>query len=157
MRRCEWIVVVVLSALAPWGCAGNADAEKGIRAANARFIEAFNRGDAASVAAFYADGAKILPPDSPMISGGQAIEDFWKGLLGAGPGNVKLEKLETVEVTASGELAAEVGNFSFKIQPANGDPTTLAGKYMVVWKRQPDGAWKLVYDIFNSSAPPPVK
>ena len=37
--------------------------------ANRRFMEAFERGDAASVAALYAEDAVVLPPDAPMISG----------------------------------------------------------------------------------------
>lgn len=154
MRSRGWIAIHVVSALSVWACSGAADAEKGIREANARFMEAINKGAATAAADLYADGAKILPPDSPMISGRQAIEDFLNGLLGAGARDLKLE---TAEVTASGELAAEVGNFSFKVQPAGGEAAVVTGKYVVVWKRQPDGAWKLMYDIFNSSAPPPAK
>jgi ketosteroid isomerase-like protein len=30
------------------------------------------------------------------------------------------------------------------------------GKYLNVWKRQPDRGWKLVVDIGNEAAPPPV-
>ncbi len=33
--------------------------------ANRRFMEAFERGDAASVAALYAEDAVVLPPDAP--------------------------------------------------------------------------------------------
>jgi ketosteroid isomerase-like protein len=40
-----------------------------VDAANRRFMEAFERGDAASVAALYTEDAVVLPPDGPMISG----------------------------------------------------------------------------------------
>jgi hypothetical protein len=29
-----------------------------------------------------------------------------------------------------------------------------AGKYIVIWKRQPTGGWKIHRDIFNSDVPP---
>jgi ketosteroid isomerase-like protein len=31
---------------------------------------------------------------------------------------------------------------------------TDRGKYMVVWRRGPDGTWKLYRDMFNTSMPP---
>ena len=36
-----------------------------------------------------------------------------------------------------------------------GNPVTDRGKYVVVWKKQPDGSWKAISDIFNSDLPAP--
>ena len=47
--------------------------------ANRRFMEAMERGDAASVAALYAEDAVVLPPDGPMVSGRSAIKDAGGG------------------------------------------------------------------------------
>jgi ketosteroid isomerase-like protein len=54
-----------------------------------------------------------------------------------------------IEVAKSSDLAYDVGTFELKLNDANGSPTTTMGKYVVVWKKQPDGHWKDA-DIFNT-------
>jgi len=44
--------------------------------ANRNFGEAIARKDYAGMAAFYAEDAKVLPPDAPIVSGRKAIEEF---------------------------------------------------------------------------------
>ena len=39
---------------------------------------AFNKGDAAAVAALYTEDAYVLPPGSAMVKGRPAIEAFWR-------------------------------------------------------------------------------
>jgi ketosteroid isomerase-like protein len=35
----------------------------------------------------------------------------------------------------------------------SGKPINDRGKYLAVWKKQPDGTWKCVMDIWNSDLP----
>ena len=44
------------------------------------FEAAFNRGDMATVASFYAEDAKLMPPGSEVVQGQQAIEQLWRGV-----------------------------------------------------------------------------
>ena len=62
--------------------------------------------------------------------------------------------LSTVEVTELGDTAYEVGDYTMKMQPPGADAMSDRGKYLVVWKRQADGAWKLAVDIWNTNLPP---
>ena len=52
--------------------------DSAIRAITIRFVEAYNRKDAAAAVRDYADDAKVLPPNMPMVSGKAAIQDFWR-------------------------------------------------------------------------------
>ena len=115
--------------------------------ANARFSEAFERGDAKALAAMYTSDAIVLPPDSETIRGNEAIGEFWKTTRESG---VQSAALTTVDVDRTGDVADEVGKVSLTIQPAGKELTTEAAKYVVVWKRQADGSWKLHRDIWNS-------
>ena len=126
---------------------GVREAQAAIEAANAKFSEAFARGDAKALAAMYTSDAIAFPPDSEMIRGNEAIGEFWKATRDSG---VRAAVLTTVEVDRSGDVAYEVGKVSLTIQPAGKDPTTAVAKYVVVWKRQADGSWKLHRDIWNS-------
>jgi ketosteroid isomerase-like protein len=53
-------------------------------------------------------------------------------------------------VTLGGDLAVETGAFSMTTTMKNGKPITEQGKYLTVWKRQTDGAWKIIRDINNA-------
>ena len=49
---------------------------QGTSATNRQFEEALARGDAAGCAAVYSDDCKILPPDSPELTGKQAAQSL---------------------------------------------------------------------------------
>jgi len=36
------------------------------------------------------------------------------------------------------------------VQPEGKEASTASAKYVVVWKRQPDGSWQMHRDIWNS-------
>ena len=123
------------------------EAQAAIEAANAKFSEAFARGDAKALSAMYTSDAIAFPPDSEMIRGNEAIGEFWKATR---DGGVQSAALTTIDVGRSGDVAYEVGKVSLTILSAGKEPTTAMAKYLVVWKRQPDGSWKLHRDIWNS-------
>lgn len=116
-----------------------------ITAAIQTFSGAFERGDAAAVAAWYTPDATLLPPDNPMMKGRDAIQAFWQGAMGTG---VREAKLETLEVETRGDLAYEVGRFEMVVRPQDGEQTEMTGKYVVVWKLEGDG-WRMHVDIWN--------
>jgi uncharacterized protein (TIGR02246 family) len=110
---------------------------------NDKWTEAFNKGDAAAVAAMYAEDAYVLPPGGDMVKGRSAIEAFWKQ-AGQQVGDAKLV---TLDVLPLGPRAArEVGTVTLetKAQP----PQQIVGKYSVVW-RKIGGRWLLATDIWN--------
>lgn len=114
----------------------------------ADFVAAFGRGDAASAAAVYTQDAQVLPPNSDVLTGREAIQAFWQGAMDMG---VKAVTLETVEVDGAGDALYEVGRFALKgVEGQEID----AGKYVVIWK-QDGGQWRVHRDIFNSSRPAP--
>ncbi|NIR48358.1 SgcJ/EcaC family oxidoreductase [candidate division KSB1 bacterium] len=123
-----------------------------IEAEDAKFVEAFNQGDAAGVAALYTDDATLLPPNSEMIQGKQGVQEFWNEGFQMG---LKEVSLTTVDVGGSGDTAYEIGKYRIKIQPTGQEGMSDSGKYVVVWKQQADGTWKLHVDIWNSSMPIP--
>ena len=116
-----------------------------IDAANQQWLAAFNKGDAAGIAALYDDQATVLPSGSDMVKGRAAIEKFWAGAIQDG---VKNPSLQTVVVEQFGTAAREIGRFSLDEPNAQKQMQHVEGKYVVVWKRV-KGAWKLDTDIWN--------
>ena len=126
---------------------GVREARSAIEAANAKFSEAFARGDIKALSSMYTSDAIAFPPDSEMVRGNEAIGEYWKATRESG---VRSAVLTTVEVSRSGDVAYEVGKVSLTIQSAGKEPVMAMAKYVVVWKRQTDGSWKLHRDIWNS-------
>lgn len=132
---------------------GQADMNKirqEIEAANTKFIEALKRSDAAAIAAMYADNAVVMPPNSEMVRGRQAIQQLWQGFLGMG---IKDAVLQTVEVRGGRNQVYEIGAYTMTLQSQGQNEIKDSGKYLVVWRRQQDGPWMLHVDIWNSSLP----
>ena len=128
--------------------------EQVIKEGTKKFVEAFDRGDAAAVADGYTEDAKLLPPNMEMVSGKQAIQAFWESAREMG---VRSINLETVEVGFDGDLAYARGVSTVNIQPEGAQATTVRGKYLVILKRQTDGSWKVAVDIWNSDLPQPAQ
>jgi len=74
MRRMAVIVGCVGFITAPALAQDKATIEK----PNDAWTAAFNKGDAAAVAAMYTEDAYVLPPGSDMVKGRSAIEAFWR-------------------------------------------------------------------------------
>ena len=116
-----------------------------IDAANQQWAAAFNKGDAAAVAAFYTDQATILPPGADMATGRDAIQKFWAGAIQSGLKNVTLQ---AVAVEQFGNAAREIGRVSLDVTNPQKPTVHVDGKYVVLWKRL-HGTWKLDTDIWN--------
>jgi uncharacterized protein (TIGR02246 family) len=156
MNRTLAISIVALALVAvPLGHAAEtsslAATKKAIAAANAKYGDAVAKGDAKTIRSLYTDNAYVLPPGMPAVHGGAAIEELWGGFFKAG---AKAATLATEDVERSGDLAAETGTYTFTMQPEGKPAATTSGKYVVVWKHQKDGGWKLHRDIWNANAEP---
>ena len=124
------------------------DVRTAIEAANEKFVAAFNSGDAAGVAALYTEQGQLLPPNSDVLTGHQAIQGFWQAVMDMG---IKKASLEVVETEDFGETATEVSKYTLFDQAGQ---ELDQGKYIIIWKQE-GGEWRLHRDIFNSSLPTP--
>lgn len=123
-----------------------------IESANAGLIAAMEKGDSTAAASFYDADAMTMPQGMDASVGRSDIQKMFGGFMSG----VKIEnmKLQVHDVVASGDLAVETGHYEWTMVPKKGKPIQDKGKYVVAWKKQPDGSWKLFRDIFNNDAPP---
>jgi uncharacterized protein (TIGR02246 family) len=138
-----WRIVMVMGLLS-LGSPAVAQSKATIEKLNDVWTAAFNKGDAAAVAALYTEDAYVLPPGSAMVKGRAAIEGFWRQAAQ----QMGDAKLTTVDVLPLGRSAArEIGAVTLrtKSQP----PQEVVGKYVVVW-RKVGRDWKLATDIWNT-------
>jgi len=138
------------SAAAPAGL--SSEDEAAVRAVDAEWARAATAGDAKALTAVYASDATLLPPNEPNVKG-EAVGKYNADMLSAFPAKMELT---TEAVEGRGDLAYAVGTWRAIPTPkkAGAKPLpTEEGKYLEVLKKQADGSWKLVYDMWSSSAP----
>jgi ketosteroid isomerase-like protein len=100
---------------------------------------------------FYLDDAILLPPNSPMVIGKEAIREASAAI--DSPGFSVSWKPMKVEVAQSGELGYAIGNFEGNIVDSAGNLVPVKGKYVEIWKKQADGSWKIAVDMPSTDSP----
>lgn len=127
--------------------------ESTLKELDAQWSKAAAAKDLDKTVSYYADDAIVLPPNAPVATTKEAIKSVWKGMI-TNPGFAGGWTATRVEVAQSGDLAYLSGTYDFTLNDAKGKPVKDRGKYVEVWKKQGDGKWKTVADIWNSDPPP---
>ncbi|HUN63357.1 MAG TPA: DUF4440 domain-containing protein [Candidatus Sulfotelmatobacter sp.] len=124
-----------------------------LRAADAAWLKTYEAKDLDQAVAFCDEQASLLWPNAPRATGRTAIAKATASAF-AIP-DFKLEwHPEQVAVAHSGELGYTTGSYTWTFKNASGKPASDNGKYLTVWKKQQDGSWKVLLDMFNTDLPP---
>jgi uncharacterized protein (TIGR02246 family) len=127
--------------------------EQAIRDAEAAWVKAFATKEPEKAAAFYADNADSMLPDTPIMAGKQAIVAGMKPELGDPNFSLSFAPAK-IEVARSGDIAYSQGKFRYTTtDPKTGKRVGQVGNYVEVYKKQPDGTWKVQEDIATEDAP----
>ena len=102
----------------------------------------------AYVRAYYAQDAVVLPPNGPVVSGEAAIASFLKAF----PPMTNFE-FNLVHMEGTADMAWVQGSYNMTMTPEGSPPINDTGKYIEIWKKQANGDWRVVRDIFNSDLP----
>jgi len=132
--------------------AARGDAEA-LRAADAAWLKAYQEKDAVKAAGFYADQGAMLAPNAPLLAGKDALAKFIAKSFEMRDYHIAWRP-NRVEVAQSGELGYTSGIYEMSFREPSGKLVLDQGKYLMVWKRQADGAWKVLFDISNSDLSP---
>ena len=120
--------------------------EAALRAASDSFVARALRADwAANVALFAPDGA-MQPPNEPAVTGHDAILAWMKAYPPITAFTTGID-----EIGGAGDVAYVRGHYAILVMPP-GAKAAIAdtGKYLSIHKRQADGSWLFVHDMFNS-------
>jgi|SRR5450432_1831051 len=126
--------------------------ETAIRAGDAEWVKAIAAKDVPRTTSYYADAAQLFAPNAPADTGKEAITKAFTDLI-AMPGFALSFAPSKVEVSRSGDLAYETGDYELTVNDKKGKPQTTKAKYVVVWGKQADGTWKAVVDSPTTTTP----
>ncbi len=111
------------------------------------FERLFYQGDFAAMASFYTEDAQLLVEDQELIQGRPAISRFWQAACQAA-NNMK-RSIEVQEIHVSDTLGYLRGTVTLQFPVGSRPVTTYSVKYITIWKRETNGAWRLAVDISN--------
>ena len=105
------------------------------------WISAAEAGDAAGIAALYAEDAVFVGATGDRMEGRQAIEQGMSQGL-----NVTSMEVTSLVRDVGPDLIADMGTYSQTVEGEQGEET-VEGYYIAVSKRQADGSWKIVQHL----------
>lgn len=119
------------------------------------YIEPYKTGDTEGWLGVFADDAVGMHNTLPALEGKQALRGFAQTVHGT----FDIEQLDvTVDsVITEGDWALTrgnfVANFVLKGEDVENQAAPRQGKYILLWERQADGAWKVILDMGNNNTP----
>lgn len=103
-----------------------------------------------------ADDAAMFPPESVAVVGKAAIRDYMAAGF-ATPGFSVTWEPEDVVVAAGGDLAYTRSRSVYTFPGSDGKIQTLHAKGVAIWRKDTDGGWRCVVDIWNEEPSPDIK
>lgn len=126
--------------------------EAAIRASIREWSASAQAKNAEKFVSFYAQDGIVMLEDAPDINGMEAIRGAIGGMM-QDPSFALSFEADKVVVARSGDLAYETGTYSMTMSGPKKKPATEKGHYVVVWRKQADGAWRVAVDVPVSDPP----
>jgi len=126
--------------------------EQALRDLDAQWSKDAEAKDVDKTVSYYAESAVVMPPNASAAMTKEAIRSAWKEMLTT-PGAAINWKATKVEVAKAADLAYVSGTYEETMTDASGSLVKDHGKYVEIFKKQADGTWKVIADIWNSDLP----
>ena len=130
----------------------NSEAVNAVRAADAAWLKAYEAKDVDKAVSFFDEQGSMLVPNSPILIGRDAIAKFIARGFTLQDYKITWHP-DQAGVAQAGDLGYTSGKYEMSFNDASGRTISDKGKYLMVWKKQPEGAWKVLFDTSNSDLP----
>jgi ketosteroid isomerase-like protein len=164
MTRSHSLTLATIAALISLGCEQPpADAEsasardtasdrQAIEQVREREIGSFNAGAPDSGAAVYAANAVLMAPNEPAVNGRESIRAWLKRNTDQYRVDGRYTK---ADIVVAGDWAIERYDGEMTLTPkAGGRPIQNRLKGIHIYRREPDGSWRIAQDVWNSNTAP---
>ena len=109
-----------------------------------------------SILAYWTEDARVVSPGQVTLEGKRAIRQMVTSSLSA-PGFHITWTPEAAVVSRSGDIGYTYGANEFTIPGPTGQPSKMVGRYLAVWRKQPDGRWRRAVEYTTPEPTRPVQ
>jgi ketosteroid isomerase-like protein len=123
-----------------------------LSASHWRYIEAVKAGDVETLVSMFCEEAVYMPLNEPSLYGAGEVREWFEDYYE----HFQIEVLTDTErdVTFFDGWALERWAYMIAIAPiSGGERIRDDGRFMVVWRREPDNTWKIFQQMHNSIRP----
>ena len=138
-------------ALAQQAASGRQDVRQAVEAFVTKYLDVYNKKDAAGVASLYTEDGLLVPP-GPIVTGKQNIEKAWRAVFDAGRTGLRYD---IHQVQAEGNIVWSVGQFTVMVPDESGVLQERQGNFANVYQWEGDGLKFRVHAFSFLSAPRP--
>jgi ketosteroid isomerase-like protein len=108
--------------------------------------------DVDRILSFWTDDARVYPPGFPMLSGKAALRGYVESALSI-PGFHITWKSSDATLSPDGQIGYVLSTNAVTMPGPDGQLVTTKGRAVTIWRRQSDGIWRCVVDIWNDAPP----
>lgn len=115
-----------------------------------RFAQAVAAGGGKAFASWFADDGMTLNNGQAAVTGRAAVAEKanWD------PKQYQLTWVpEGAQMGPSNDMGFTWGHYEGRSKDKNGEPVTLSGRYITIWKKMPNGEWKVALDASANDSP----
>lgn len=122
-----------------------------IFASREKFVESLKAGDIESVVSLCDRDAVIMSPNDSTLYGPDEFREWLEEYFQAFRIEAYTEPQRQLIIDS--DFATEWTTYMIAIAPLDGGRIRDDGRFLTLWKRQPDGAWKIWQMMWNSEKP----
>ena len=108
-------------------------------------MESFEASDRTAWVDFYTDDAIFVAPGSPAIEGRAALLAHARRMTPLSSAHIDARTTD-----GDGDVAATLGSASWVNGPRGSDGPPVRVRFLIVWRREPDGRWRIARELLNA-------
>jgi len=123
-----------------------------LRDADNQYGQSVLEKDPESLFGYYSSNAMIYPPDGAPISGAEGIQEFITGFMSTPGFSANIREGAVIEVSEGMDIGYTINIIDVTATDADGNAVNEVVRDFHLWKKQEDGSWKVIVDIWNTEA-----
>ena len=153
----KYTIFIIVGTVMAGGCGSGATIETesdlvSLRLAANTYPQAASAKDRAAVVALYDENALMVPPNADLVEKLEGVQGYRFGFLETPGVELQFEILRA-EISTSGDIGWTLSIGDITINNPEGPPGRDIIRDFHTWKKQADGSWKVVVDMWNSELP----